>query len=265
MTAKAEASAFEWPMERALTKPDDASTCLLLFARQTPSLLAVGGGIVAGAMLGGTAGAAIATIVAVTLVVALAGAGWFRVLVHAAEARRGRAVRARRRVRTLTDAGVPTWTLEQLTMLARTVAVASPRDAEAFDLEGLLDHYVALECEHHRVERSVAAVDVAPLARSLAAVGDERSVRYAVLARRLALVGVARARAAALADAIDTISELIHLIAQRAELAETGELETACLDACVEQLAAEDELERAIQSKQTPTVTLVSGDSWHRT
>lgn len=230
-------------METAMTKRDDPRSCMLQLAQQTPSCLILLTGTVTAAMIAGLAGAALAALVALVTLFVLARASWFRALVRDADAERVRAARQRRRARTLTAAGVPPWTLGQLNTLASEVARKSPRDAEAFDLEGLLDHYVALECEHQRIEQSLATVELGSMMRALQALPETPSPRRQVLERRLALWSSGRARATALADSINTTSELIHLIAQRVEMHGT-DVDSSRIDACLEQLAAEDEVSR---------------------
>ncbi len=185
--------------------------------------------------------------VSVVVLALLAGGRRFRAMVRDADARRHRDARERRRIRTLHRAGVPSWNLSQLTCSVREVERRSPADAAAFDLEGLLDRYVDLECEQKRIERVLASMEATPPALPEAAAPGSR--RHELLRRRQALLSRAQARATAVAEDVRTTTELIHLIAHRSAFSDS-ELDMSAVDSCLEHLAAEDEVRGELVQQQ---------------
>lgn len=214
---------------------------MMQLARQGSCGAALAGTTTVTAMIAGAGGALLGAIVFVSMLVVLACSKQFRAIVHDADRRRDHRARRRRRKQALSGAGVPWFTLHHMTELANDVERTSPEEAALFDLEGLLDTYVALECEHERLEHALAMTELGTLTRALQQFPDGApTARRTLLERRLQLWAEGRRRADAIAETIATTTELVRLIAQRAELGASGDIDAACIEAGLERLAADD-------------------------
>lgn len=221
---------------------DRPRACLAQLARQGPcwAVLLFGGAVAA--IVAGTTVAVVAMALVIAFVAVAAHAPGFRRLVARADERRRLDGRRRDREDRLLAANVPRGPLRGLTDLAAEIRRLNPCDAEQLDVEGLLDHYVDLELEHERLERTLAATELGMLAHSLREIPErDASPRRAVLERRLALWTTGRTRADELAEQIGTTIELVRLIAQRAALAACAPApEAACVDAALAELDSDD-------------------------
>lgn len=90
------------------------------------------------------------------------------------------------------------------------------REAERFELQGLLDHFVSLAVNHQKCLDSLRLAGSSDLPRTLPIPDPHRSARRReIMARRLRHRDECVRRIERLADELEAVDELIRLIAQR--------------------------------------------------
>jgi hypothetical protein len=107
----------------------------------------------------------------------------------------------------------------ELRDLVEQIERTAPLDAERFELQDLLDHFVRLSLSHQRCLEALrlSGTQDLPSTISLTSVSAARSKRrHEIVARRLKHREECLRRVERLADEIDATDELIRLIAQRA-------------------------------------------------
>jgi hypothetical protein len=163
--------------------------------------------------------------------------------------RRERELRRERRLhreRRMMRTGVQTLGLIELTALVD--GIESDRDGAItqYELDDLLDHYVALAIAHERCLGALRATDRIGLARSLSQLpardhGDASRCRRALIERRIACWDRCQVRAQQLEDELAALVDLVRLMAQRAacpdEDLELGSIERRLAEIDVEDAA----------------------------
>jgi hypothetical protein len=239
---------------RDRTSPSRPASCMLQLAHQGPCWAVLLFGGAATAIIAGTSVALLAIAMIVAGLAVASTSPRFREMVAIADRRARRAERRHERERRLIEVHIPRDQLRALGDLVDEIDAISPQDVDLYDLEGLLDHYVALAVEHERLERLLTSTELGPMIHSLRRSPDTPpKLRQSLVERRLELWGQTRARADALAEHLGAVEELVRLIAQRAALgAHSVELdsgrETGLLEACLEQLDGDDELRASLEA-----------------
>jgi hypothetical protein len=147
----------------------------------------------------------------------------------------GRALRRESRERALLCGDVERDTLWELDRLVTAIEARDGEVVKRFDLDGLLDRYVALALTHARAVRAAAMSD----RRQLELIRDEQRQdpshdprRLEVCERRLRCLDQCEATVKSLADEIAIVCDTVRLIAQRA--------------ACPDEPIADDVIERSL-------------------
>jgi hypothetical protein len=198
---------------------------------------------VAGA-LAGIVGAAIAAPLVVT---AGAGLAWLAPVQRALErslARRAKQDRERDRLLRLAPAGpVRQQQYVCLRELVDAVEETRPGEARRYELQDLLDRYIAVAVVHARCQRALDA----PSAKI--EVTRERSERTnEIVARRLRHRDDCKRRLEQLADQLDALEQLVHLVADRVTCPEVDDTTDAEIDRRLCDLELADEAVRELSA-----------------
>ena len=203
------------------TAPTSRATCMVALARDPTSLAAVTSCCTAAFAVDGAL--AIPPMLLVFVVIAWIASGSQRVrrATARAEHRRQRTRVRDQRIEKLTAVGAPRSGLAEATRLVDAVEHHAPEDAARFDLEELLDHFVAVTVVYTRYAAMARINDTRALQRRLDDLVRRDSgdgMRHAVLERRLAFAERCETRMVALGQELDCILEVLRLLAERAAM-----------------------------------------------
>lgn len=165
----------------------------------------------------GAIGAAIAVLVVVAIAASAARLRRVRRYLDAQARVRARTRCELQRLKLLRPSGtVRLRQYAELRTLVEEIERLDPAEAERFDLQDLLDHYVRVAISHQRCIESLrlAGADALPAATPIAEASKSRR-RRDILQRRIRHRDQCARRMEKLIDELDGIDELIRLIAQR--------------------------------------------------
>jgi hypothetical protein len=206
------------------------------------TLFCVGAGI----GLGLLAGSVLAGLIAVTLMMALAGmastTATFRRMVDDRARDRARMRRRHLREGRLAVAGVPRDGLLELTAMVDDIEQHDPSLVRRYELDELLDHHVEVALTRERCVRAMRMADRDALAGSLDSAA-QTSRRGRFVARRIRYWDRCRAQAERCSEELQSTAELIRLLAQRAACPDLG----FDIDALDRRVADLDEEEAALR------------------
>jgi hypothetical protein len=175
----------------------------------------------------GTALLMASVVLAAAVAVTLVGVAWIaagsQTVQRAIDRRRENELRRERRMfreRRMMRAGVQTLGLIELSALVDGIEGDRDGSITQYELDDLLDHYVALAVAHERCLAALRATDRIGLARQLGHLPNDASeatrCRRALIERRIACWDRCQTRAQQLEDELAATVDLVRLIAQRA-------------------------------------------------
>ena len=157
---------------------------------------------------------------------------------------RDRRMRNTQRHAKLVAAGVDPCGHTELTLLVETIETSDEGwTARRFQLDELLDRYIAVSIAHHRCLQAMHSVDRGALLRQLAAAppmgGDASRCRRELLERRIACWDRCALQASRFEDELAAITDLIRLLAQRSACPD-GEIDAELVAWRLAEIDAED-------------------------